>query len=200
MKAILFDLGRVLVDYDHQATVAAVADHATAGLAAVEQLMLTHAMALGVGELSAEEFYELLVKEAGLQSDFANFINSYATGIQRNEAALAYAVALQQRPNVTVAIISNTNDAHVRWLDEQVPELIQLDLVMMSNEVALHKPDPAIFELALELLSVLPEQAIFIDDIAENVAAARALGLAGIVHTDWTITRPQLEAWLAKDA
>jgi putative hydrolase of the HAD superfamily len=196
MKAILFDLGRVLVDYDHRASVTAVADHTTAGFAAVEQLMLTHAAALGVGELSAEEFYELLVTETGLRDDFATFIDRYAAGIQRNEPALAYAVALQQRPNVTVAVISNTNDAHVRWLDEQVPELVQLDLVMMSNEVALHKPDPAIFELALELLSVLPEQAIFIDDIAENVAAAQALGLAGIVHSDWSLTTPQLEAWL----
>ncbi len=200
MKAILFDLGRVLVDYDHQATVAAIVDQSTADLAAVEQLMRTHATALGIGDLSAEEFYELLVREGGFEGDFATFIERYATGIQRNEAALAYAVALQQRPDVTVAVISNTNDAHVRWLDEQVPELIQLDLVIMSNEVALHKPDPAIFELALELLNVLPGQAIFIDDIAENVAAAQALGLAGIVHTDWTMTRPQLEAWLNRDA
>jgi HAD superfamily hydrolase (TIGR01509 family) len=196
MKAILFDLGRVLVDYDHQATVEAVAARTTAGLAAVEQLMLAHATALGVGELNAEELYELLVAEVGFQDDFPTFIDLYATGIQRNEAALAYAVALQQRPAVTVAVISNTNDAHVRWLDAHIPELMQLDLVMMSNEVALFKPDPAIFELAMELLSVLPAQCIFIDDIADNVAAAQTLGLAGIVHHDWAITQPQLETWL----
>ena len=76
MKAILFDLGRVLVDYDHQATVVAVADHTTAGLAAVEQLMLTHAMALGVGELSAEDFYELLVAEVGFREDVVHIIES----------------------------------------------------------------------------------------------------------------------------
>jgi len=199
MKAILFDLGRVIIDYDHQATVRAVAEHTAGDLAAVEQLMHTHATALGVGELSAEEFYEILVREVGFRDDFATFIDRYAAGLQRNETALAYAVALQQRPNVTVAIISNTNDAHVRWIDEHLPELLQLDLVIMSNEVALHKPDPAIFELALELLNVLPEQSVFVDDLAENVAAAQALGLAGIVHTDWAMTRPQLEAWLAQD-
>ena len=68
---------------------------------------------------------------------------------------------------------------------------------MMSNEVGLLKPDPAIFETALDLLGVLPQQAIFVDDIAENVEAARELGMAGIVHTTWEETCPQLEAWLA---
>jgi FMN phosphatase YigB (HAD superfamily) len=40
-------------------------------------------------------------------------------------------------------------------------------------------------------------QALFVDDVEENVAAARALGIHGIVHSDWAITRPQIEAWLA---
>ncbi|MCB0189861.1 MAG: HAD-IA family hydrolase, partial [Caldilineaceae bacterium] len=155
--------------------------------------------ALGVGDLTAEEFYQLLVDAAGLQSDFADFIDAYASGIQRNDAALAYAVELQQRAGLAVAVISNTNDAHVRWIDQHIPELMQLELVMMSNEVAILKPAAAIFELAMELLSVMPEQCVFIDDIAENVAAAEQLGMAGIVHHVWEITRPAIEAWLQKD-
>jgi len=200
MKAVLFDLGRVLVDYDHQATVAGIAVQSDADPATVQQLMTRYATALGVGDLDAEEFYQILVDEIGLRTDFATFIESYAAGIHRNEAALAYALSLQQRPDLSVAIISNTNSAHVRWLDKQLPELIQFELVMMSNEVALIKPDAAIFELAMELLNLLPTQCIFVDDIAENVEAAQSLGMAGIVHRDWAITQPELEAWLKKDA
>lgn len=200
MQAVLFDLGRVLVEYDHETTVAAVAAQTTAGLAAVQAVMSTYGPALGVGDMNAEEFHQLLVDKTGLQIDFSQFIDCYASGIQRNEGALAYALELQQRPNVTVAVISNTNDAHVRWLDQHLPELIQFDLVMMSNEVATLKPDAAIFELAMDLLSVHPAQCIFIDDIAANVTAAQQLGIAGIVHHDWAITRPQLEAWLQKQS
>lgn len=196
MNAVLFDMGRVLVEYSHQITVNAVADLCDAGLDAVQQLMVDYGHALGVGDLSAEEFYELLVKEAGLQADFAGFIAAYASGISRNEMALAYAVSLQQRSDLAVAVISNTNDAHVRWLDEHIPELIQFELVMMSNEVAILKPDAAIFEMALELLNLLPEQCLFIDDIAENAQAAQQLGIAGIVHQDWAVTKPAIEAWL----
>ncbi|MCB0085498.1 MAG: HAD family phosphatase, partial [Caldilineaceae bacterium] len=164
----------------------------------VDAYMHSVSTALGVGELSAEEFHEQLVQKMGFDREFGLFIDLYASGIQRNEEALAYAVSLQQRPDVTVGIISNTNAAHVLWLDEHVPELVEFDLVIMSNEVAMIKPDARIFELAMELLNVLPEQCIFIDDLAENVAAAQTLGLAGIVHTDWQLTRPQLEAWLTQ--
>ena len=107
---------------------------------------------------------------------------------------------LQQRPGVTVGAISNTNAVHVAWLDEQVLELDELDLVIMSSEVQLLKPDPEIFELALELLNVPPQDALYVDDVAENVAAAAALGMAGILHTDWQQTRPAIEAWLAADS
>lgn len=197
MKAILFDLGNVLVQYDHQQTLTAAAALGKVVAEDMDRLQRKHGQAAGVGEMDAEELHRLFNREFGLDSDFDHFIAAFSAGIQRDEAALAYALSLQSRPDVTVAVISNTNAVHVVWLDEHIPELREFDLVMMSNEVGLLKPDPAIFETALELLSVLPYQAIFVDDIAENVEAARALGMAGIVHTDWAETRLQLEVWLA---
>ena len=88
---------------------------------------------------------------------------------------------------------------HVAWLDAHVPELLLLKLVMFSNEVALLKPDPAIYALALERLGVEPAAALFVDDLAENVVAAEAAGLAGIVHVDWAETKPAIEAWLKRE-
>lgn len=198
MQAVLFDLGRVLVHYDHQQVVAATASLAQLPVEAVQQYLRDYTHALGVGELDAEEFHTLFCAHFGVTLLFDDFITALAAGIRRDETALAYALSLQQRPATTVAIISNTNAAHVLWLDEHLPELRAFDLVMMSNEVGLIKPDPAIFTTALDLLDIAPAQAIFIDDIAENVEAARALGIAGIVHHDWAETRPILERWLSK--
>jgi putative hydrolase of the HAD superfamily len=115
----------------------------------------------------------------------------------RANAPLAYAVELQGRAGVTVGVISNTNAVHVAWLDENVPELAALDLVMMSNEVELLKPDPEIFHLALSLLEVTPAQAFFVDDQQVNVDAAAALGIHALRHHAWDETRPAIEAWLA---
>jgi putative hydrolase of the HAD superfamily len=147
--------------------------------------------------LEAVDLHHFFIERAQISADPLRFQQAFCSSLARIEPALAYALELQQRPGISVGVISNTNAAHVIWLDEHVPELDELDLVMMSNEIGMEKPDPAVFELALELLDVPAQQALFVDDIAENVQAAQRLGMAGLVHTDWTVTRPAIEAWLA---
>jgi len=198
VKAVIFDLGRVLVHYDHQAMLAAVAAVSRMTTADLHALLIEVEENLGLGHWSTADLHRFLIEQAGTTTDEDQFLQAYAAGIGRDEAALAYALALQTRPNTTVGVISNTNEAHVQWLDDAVPELKAFDLVMMSNEVGLLKPDPAIFTLALELLGVEAAQAIFVDDNAANGAAAQALGITAILHTDWAVTRPQVEAWLGQ--
>lgn len=200
MKAVIFDLGNVLVHYHHHATLTAVAQHCGVDVAALQERFAALSEAAGIGVMDGPQLHAALVEQVGFTAGYADFLALFAAGITRDEEALAYAVTLQARPGVTVAVISNTNAAHVAWLDEHVPELRIFDLVMMSNEVGMLKPAPAIYRLALELLDVPPADALFIDDLTANVDAARALGLAGLVHHDWTETKPALEAWLAQDA
>jgi len=59
-----------------------------------------------------------------------------------------------------------------------------LEDVVVSGEEGLLKPDPRIFKLALERFALAPEQAVFIDDRAENVEAARAHGIVSHHFTD----------------
>lgn len=197
MKAVIFDLGNVLVAYDHQQTLAAVTAQCTGDAATVRTCYAAIGEDAGLGRLDIAQIHAALVECAGYTGTPAQFVKAFASGIRPDRAALSYAVALQARPGVTVAVVSNTNAAHVTWLDTHVPQLKELDLVIMSNEVGMLKPNPAIYRLALELIDVAPEDAVFVDDIRENVDAAIALGLSGIVHHDWTETRARLEAWLA---
>jgi putative hydrolase of the HAD superfamily len=199
LQAVIFDLGRVLIDYNHAETIAAVAAISSVDRAQIRALYNEIASASGTGEIEAEELHQFFIDRAQVSADPLLFQRAFCSSLARIEPALAYALELQQRPGVTVGVISNTNAAHVAWLDEHVPELDELDLVMMSNEIGMEKPDPAVFELALELLDVPAQQAFFVDDIAENVQTAQRLGMAGLVHTDWAVTRAAIEAWLAGD-
>jgi 2-haloacid dehalogenase len=65
---------------------------------------------------------------------------------------------------------------------------------MLSGEVRLLKPDPRIFQLFFETYAINPADAVYIDDLKPNVAAATALGIHGIVFTD----PPALRVELAK--
>jgi 2-haloacid dehalogenase len=70
--------------------------------------------------------------------------------------------------------------------------------IVVSGFVGLSKPDPRIFALALERFGRRPEECTFVDDRAENVAAAAALGIEGVVFHDATSLReaPAVRAWL----
>lgn len=197
MKAVIFDLGNVLVTYDHRRTLEALAEVSAATVDELWAIAHEIGHTLEVGDMSGAELHELLVQRAGTTRDFERFFTAFCSGMTPDPAALAYALSIQDRPDATAAVISNTNELHVRWLDEHVPALKEFDLVMMSNEVHLAKPDPAIFLLALELLDLPPAQTLFIDDMTGNVDAAKKLGMAGLVHEGWDRTRPALEAWLA---
>jgi putative hydrolase of the HAD superfamily len=70
------------------------------------------------------------------------------------------------------------------------------DQVVISGEVGLRKPDPAIFEHALDLIGLPPGECAFIDDIEHNVHAAERLGIVGVHHVDPATTVPRLEKLL----
>jgi len=95
-----------------------------------------------------------------------------------------------------LAVLSNAPAGLSRWLaDWQILDLF--DHVVCSGEVGLAKPDPAIFRLALERLSVEPQQAVFIDDTLGHVEAARSLGLQAIHFTTAEALEGELDRLLA---
>lgn len=83
------------------------------------------------------------------------------------------------RPRYRTGIISNAwpgvREAHQAHLNGET-----FDVIVYSAEVGLAKPDPAIYRLALRQLGVAASEAVFVDDVLENVEAARDLGMAGV--------------------
>jgi putative hydrolase of the HAD superfamily len=67
------------------------------------------------------------------------------------------------------------------------------DAVVISGEVGLRKPDPAIYALAAERLGLPPEQIVFVDDLPANVRAAVAAGMVGVRHVAVETTVAELE-------
>lgn len=87
------------------------------------------------------------------------------------------------------------------WVNEdQVQKMAQLhaefDAFIESARVGLRKPDPRIYQLACEQLRVTPEQAVFLDDIGQNLKAARALGMTTIKVDGEQQALSELEALL----
>lgn len=80
------------------------------------------------------------------------------------------------RPRARLACLSNTNAAH--WDSAAGLEIrAQFEVALASHELGLRKPQPEIFEQALIRLNAAPSEVLYFDDLAPNVAAARAAGM-----------------------
>lgn len=87
----------------------------------------------------------------------------------------------QLKNHHSIWLLSNTNPQHIR--DEIETRYIFPDVVdgaVYSFNVGQRKPDIAIYQSALSLAKTLPEQALFIDDLKENIDAAKSIGMHGI--------------------
>lgn len=84
------------------------------------------------------------------------------------------------RPALKTGLISNAWDGLREVLHTRVPIADAFDVIVVSAEEKIMKPDPRIYHLALERLGVQPGEAIFLDDFIENIQAAHALGLMGV--------------------
>lgn len=68
------------------------------------------------------------------------------------------------------------------------------DVVVISGEVGMRKPDAEIFHHTLEAVGLPAEQCVFVDDLLPNVQAAREVGLVAVHHTDYATTAAELDA------
>lgn len=84
---------------------------------------------------------------------------------------------------VISAVLSNTVQPLSTTL-RKMGQYDNFDIVVLSDEVGIAKPDPAIYKLVLDKLGLEPEECIYIDDIERNLAPAVAMGMATILASD----------------
>lgn len=126
----------------------------------------------------------------GIPAD--GLVEQLFAGVTLDERMLG-AVLAARGAGVRTGLLSNSwgTDVYPR---ERFADLF--DAVVISGEVGLRKPDPAIFRLAAERVGLEPSDCVFVDDLDLNIVAAERLGMAGVVHRDPEQTLPQLSRLL----
>jgi epoxide hydrolase-like predicted phosphatase len=114
-------------------------------------------------------------------------------GAARPDHAMLDGVRAARRAGVRTCLLSNSW-GHDRYDRTDWPELF--DAWVISGEVGLRKPDPAIYPLAAERLGLPPAACVYVDDLPGNLKPARALGMATVVHRDAAATLAELEGLL----
>jgi epoxide hydrolase-like predicted phosphatase len=150
--------------------------------------------ALERGECSNEEFERQLAEQLThvdgrpVRADGLLARMFAASALQ---TAMVDLIRSLRRAGLRTALLSNSwgNDDYPRHM---FPDLF--DVVVISAEVGMRKPEERIFRHTAALLGLEPQECVFIDDVPANVAAAEAVGLVSLHHREPGATA----AWLAE--
>jgi glucose-1-phosphatase len=199
IKAVIFDLGGVLLrtaDYSPRDHLAARLDMNRHEL---EEFIFggESGARAQLGSITIQEHWENL--RGQLQQSPEEFELLLEEFFARDEIDVVLIETIRKlHQTYKTALLSNAWDdlrqtLHARWnIDGMFDELI------ISAEVKMVKPDPRIFHLAVDKLSVQPYEAVFIDDVGENVDAASKEGLFSIRFRNTQQTVDELNELLSQ--
>ncbi|QBG47420.1 HAD family phosphatase [Verrucomicrobia bacterium S94] len=177
MKTFLFDIGNVLTNFDFQQLLQAYSEHSGRPLEPQSDMDEEMYVKVEKGQLSEEDYVAYLNEAKGLNWTTENLHRIWQEMFWLNEAGnrlFNKAKASEAR----VYTLSNIADYHIRAIENNWNGFFEGTTgLFMSYRMGVRKPDPRIYEMVLEELGVPGEQCFFIDDLAENVAAAREQGI-----------------------
>jgi epoxide hydrolase-like predicted phosphatase len=200
IRAIIFDFGGVLVRMVDDRPRQELASQLGITLTGLDDLVFLSesAQQASRGEISVDAHWEAVRKALHIAPEaMPAFLDKYWSADDVNWELLDYIRRLH--PAYKLGLLSNAWDnlrqtLHMRWNIDGL-----FDEIVISAEVKMVKPDPRIFHLSLERLCVQPNEAVFVDDMAENVGAAQREGLITILHRENRSTITELNRYLASE-
>ena len=128
-----------------------------------------------VGELTSLEVWAVL----GFQGDLEKIEKEYLDTIELADGFLDFIEAV--KTHYKLAIISNDSSRWSRYLREKFDLNQYFDVISISGDLKIQKPDERIFRFTIEKLAVKPEDCLYIDDREGNLEAAGKLGMKTIM-------------------
>ncbi len=194
IDAVIFDIGGVLVRIELSAILKSVSQLSKKSpfeLAAIYK----HQSILDfeVGKITEREFHRVLEGLLGCPFPYPQFCETWnSIFIGEIEPTVTLMHALNAQPELKVGILSNTNCLHLEWMRARLKTFDGIKHFYASNEIGHRKPNASAYHYVLDKMGVAPERAVFIDDLSENIAAAKAVGMHGIEATDAAAVRSGL--------
>jgi putative hydrolase of the HAD superfamily len=179
---LLFDLGRVVLDIDFGRVMRIWADHAgcePSDLAArfvVNDSFRHHE----TGHIDDAAFFQALRHSLGIGISDAQFLEGWNAIFAGEMPGIAPLLA-RAAAKMPLYAFSNTNPPHVAHFSTAYADVLgHFREIYLSSSIGLRKPEAAAFHHVVNAIGVPASRIVFFDDSAENIAGARASGLAAI--------------------
>lgn len=189
IKALFFDLGGVLLRTQNRSIREKLGQEFGMTYDQIDSFVFESQSSklASIGRISEDEHWMDVTRRLGLDaSHMPRLRDTFFAGDVLDMELVNF--LRQSRGTYKTGLISNAWSGLRPWiLREKFDDAF--DHMVISAEAGFAKPDPRIYQLAMEMLGVLPEESIFVDDVQKNIDAANNLGMKGILfkdsHTTW---------------
>lgn len=180
IKAIYFDLGGVIVRTEDKTLRTELGQRFGMSYDQIDRFVFGRETAkkASIGLISEEQHWRDVARRLGQpESEWQSIADAFFGGDRIDRNLLAFIESV--RPALKTGVISNAWDG-LRDYMRKNGFLAPFDEVIVSAEVGIVKPDARIYQLALDKFGLQPAEAVFVDDMPENIAACQALGMQGV--------------------
>ena len=182
-KAIIFDLGGVLLNIDYRLTIEAFNELGmkNADLFYSKKIQNPIFDKIEVGAINPKEFLDALQKECENASieQVENAWNSILLDLPVNRLDCIKKL----KNNYKIFLLSNTNEIHIKAFRKKIGEKqweafsSLFDKMYLSHQIGFRKPGKEAFQIILEENKLKPNEVFFIDDSPQHIEAAKKLGI-----------------------
>jgi HAD superfamily hydrolase (TIGR01509 family) len=182
-EVVVFDLGKVLLDFDYGNAVRKLLPRCTASPAALLEIIDQSPLLfdLETGRITPERFFAALQAGSGFQGDRAEFVAAFSDVFTPIPPMINLHAGLRAR-GVPTYIFSNTNAIQIPHIRRQFPFFAEFNGYILSYEHRAMKPDPRLYEVVERVTGRTGASLLYLDDREENVAAGARRGWQAIHH------------------
>lgn len=181
-KAVIFDMGGVILRTEDPTPRQELADEFGTKRRELEKFVFMSPTSLQseIGMISDEEHWKIVLQHF-MQTDLTpeEVYDRFFMGDKIDYELLDFAKSL--KPQYQIGLLSNAWVNARKHLSKRFDFIEPFDVCIFSSEVGARKPDKEIFLIMLDRLGINPEEAIFIDDLEENVIGAEKVGMTAIL-------------------
>lgn len=185
-RAVIFDLGRVLVRIDtgrgFLARLTSLTRTADPDLLIRRLLQDELFVDFNSGRLPPAEFHVRISRRLGLDVGYEDFRRIWCDIFQEQPGMDALLRTLA--PVCRIGLLSDTDPLHWEWIRATYPYVASIPSPTLSFETGFMKPDPRAYEAAATRTGVAVGDCLFIDDLPGNVEGARRVGMDAVLFVD----------------
>ena len=190
----LFDIGRVLLDFDFESSLSSLFPPGTPDTTTRLKRLLDRKDEFESGRIDVDTYTSWALDVLETDATPEEFHHAWRQIFTPNEPMWRHVRELSAAGHRLI-LFSNINGLHVPWIYEEFPGFALFDDAVMSFQTGFIKPQPEIYHHAIGRHGLIPAETLYIDDLPQNAAAGRAAGF----HT-WQYDlndHGAFEQWLA---